>query len=314
MLFQRLNPSEALNLVSYADIDHFRESERYLRASSMPLAAGDFSIQRAELALPSCTLSLVRTFPRIVNGYELAGRLVFVIPMNDVSTARINGEQIGQAVLVLKGNEQRTVFEPEGRLVAILSIEQERQGRPSLHFDRGYQLINLSRYELLGLRAQITGALELAAKDPEASRLPAIRVSAEDTLLAAIERATRLGELVNGDRYGSLGRYKRIIDQIDNLIQHQPTTNWSCEQLSDELGTSTRTIQTATQTLCGSGTLHYWRLRRLWMVRRQLRSGVPGLTVRASALAHGFHHMGEFSKLYCSTFGELPSYTLAAAR
>ena len=121
MLFQRLNPSAALNLVNYADIDHFRESERYLHAESMPLVTGGLSVRRAVLSLPSCTLSLVRTFPRIISGYELAGRQAIVIPMNDISSARINGEQIGNAILMLKGNVPCTVYEPEGRLVAILS-------------------------------------------------------------------------------------------------------------------------------------------------------------------------------------------------
>jgi AraC family ethanolamine operon transcriptional activator len=36
--------------------------------------------------------------------------------------------------------------------------------------------------------------------------------------------------------------------------------------------------------------------------------------VKAVALANGFWHMGEFSKLYKATFGEMPSGTLAQAR
>ena len=58
----------------------------------------------------------------------------------------------------------------------------------------------------------------------------------------------------------------------------------------------------------------YSRLKRLWSVRRQLRNGAPGLTVKASALAHGFWHMSEFANIYRDTFGELASHTLASAR
>jgi transcriptional regulator GlxA family with amidase domain len=59
-----------------------------------------------------------------------------------------------------------------------------------------------------------------------------------------------------------------------------------------------RTLQKAAFSVCGSGVYHYSRLRRLWSVRRQLRTGAPGLTVKASALAHGFWHQSEFSKAY----------------
>jgi len=314
MLFQRLNPSAALDLVHYADIDHFRESERYLRAASMPLGGGSFSTRRAELALPSCKLSLVRTFPRIVNGYELAGRVVVVIPMNEVSSARINGELIGNAVVVLKGNAQCTVYEPEGRLVAIVSTGQPNLSNCFHDFDQGYRLLKLETHELARLQTHIMGTLELAARDPAASQLPAIRVNLEERLLGTVEQTLCCGELAGKKRHDSLDRYKNIIDRIDNLIMRNPAADFACKQLAEEIGASVRTVQTATQTLCGSGASHYGRLRRLWMVRRQLRSGATGLTVKASAFAHGFHHMGEFSNLYRATFGELPSHTLVAAR
>lgn len=313
MLFKRLNPSAALNIVSYADIDHFRESERYLNAVSMPLATGDFSVRRAELFLPSCSLSLVRTFPRIINGYELGKRLVLVIPMDNVTSARVNGEQIGRSLLVLSGDAQCTIYEPEGRLVAILSIGQAMQDGLSAgsDFHRGYRLIGLPSRELVSLRSQIVGMLELAAREPEACRVPAIRAGLQETLLESVERALRLGKPAGAGRHGTLDRYKTIVDGIDSMIRRTPTADLSCEQLAAEIGVSMRTIQTATQALCGSGAHHYSRLRRLWMVRRQLRSGAAGLTVKASAAAHGFYHMGEFSNLYRATFGELPSHTLA---
>src|SRR3982750_2924429 len=64
MSFQDLKPSSALELNSY-DIDHFGETEKYAGASSMPLSAGVTAIMRARLTLPTLTLSLLKTFPRI---------------------------------------------------------------------------------------------------------------------------------------------------------------------------------------------------------------------------------------------------------
>src|SRR5215467_11591257 len=102
MLFRDLRGSPTLDLQRYLDIDHFRESERYAHAESIPLKAQEFSVARASLSLPSCRLSLVRTFPRIINGYELSGRLIVVIPMNEVSSTRVNGRPIGQSLILLR--------------------------------------------------------------------------------------------------------------------------------------------------------------------------------------------------------------------
>src|SRR5579872_2819672 len=112
MLLRNLSASSALSLDEYAD------SERYVRAESIPLSADRFSAARASLELPPYTLSLVRTFPRIINGYDTGSRLLIVVPMDDISSARINGEPIGQCLLLLKGSMNCTVLEPEARQVA----------------------------------------------------------------------------------------------------------------------------------------------------------------------------------------------------
>src|ERR1700749_4170629 len=100
--FKGLTQSWALELKSY-DIDHFGDSERYAGASSMPLAAGSTAIMRARLSLPTLSLSLVRTFPRIIRGYQLAHAAAVVVPMDHVTSTRINGQTIGSSIVILKG-------------------------------------------------------------------------------------------------------------------------------------------------------------------------------------------------------------------
>lgn len=80
MLFKGLQASAALKLESYSDFDHFHGSERYARAESIPLSVKDFRVLRANVALPCGSLSLVRTFPRIIRGYEFSSRLLIVVP------------------------------------------------------------------------------------------------------------------------------------------------------------------------------------------------------------------------------------------
>jgi AraC family ethanolamine operon transcriptional activator len=313
MLFRNLHVSPALDLQRYADIDHFRESERYAQAESIPLTARDFSVMRASLALPSCRLSLVRTFPRIINGYQLSGRLMAVIPMDHVASTRVNGRPIGQALILFKGSVNCTVLEPEGRLVSILSIDAAMLDQSRFDFDDGFLLVRLPAAELARLQAAIRNVLGLAVIEPDAMAAADVLLRIQDTLLACLEAALHAGEMVASSRRNPLDRYKIIVDRVDELVGLNPV-GLSNEQLADAIGVSVRTMQKAAFSVCGSGVYRYGRLRRLWSVRSQLRTGAPGLTVRASALAHGFWHQGEFSSAYREAFGELPSRTLEQAR
>ncbi|MDI1263133.1 MAG: helix-turn-helix domain-containing protein [bacterium] len=315
MLFRTLRSSPALSLERYADIDHFRESERYAGAESIPLGTGEFSVLRARLALPSCNLSLVRTFPRLINGFEMPGRMILVIPMDDVASTKVNGEPIGgHSLLLFKGNANCTVHEPEGRLVAIVSVPTAGQDLGWQDFGDGHLLMRLQPFQIASLQRLIRNVLELAAVQPDIIRSPDMLQSLNTVLFAALDAAMCAGEIFGLQRRRTMDRYKSILDGIDAVIAVYPTEDLTCESLAAELGVSVRTLQTATQSVCGAGAHHYSRLRRLWSVRRQLRTGAAGLTVKASALANGFGHMGEFSGIYRYAFGETPSQTLARSR
>lgn len=313
MLFRTLRASPALDLQRYEDIDHFRESERYAQAESIPLAARDFSVMRASVALPSCRLSLVRTFPRIITGYDLAGRLMVVIPMDETSSTRVNGRTIGHSLILMRGSPNCTVLETEGRLVAILSIDASMLDQRGLDFDDDFLLLQLPAAELAGLQRLIRNMLGLAATEPDAMAATDVFQRTEDTLLAGFEAALRCGEVLDSAKREPLDRYKIIVDRVDELVGLTPI-GLSNDRLAEAIGVSVRTLQKAAFSVCGSGVYRYGRLRRLWSVRRQLRTGAPGLTVRASALAHGFWHQSEFSNAYREAFGELPSKTLEQAR
>ncbi len=312
MLFRHLNTSAALDLERYRDIDHFHDSERYVRADSVPLRACDFSVLRATLAMPSTILSLVRTFPRIITGFELSGRLLIVLPMDGVTSARINGDEIGQSLLLLKGSPNCTIYEPEGRLVAILSIRPEALDGRWPDIASGHLLLRLPPPRLARLKMLVGSILETAAEAPDAMRDMLGRM--EEALLAVFCEATWLSEIRRTGWAASATRYKAIVDRVDDIVYANPAGDLSCERIAEAIGISVRTLQTAAQSVCGSGVHQYSRLRRLWSVHRHLRTGPSGLTVKASALAYGFSHMGEFSAIYHAVFGELPSQTLASAK
>ena len=307
--FNGLKPSSALDLRSY-DIDHFGESERYAGASSMPLSPGATAIMRARLGLQTLTLSLVKTFPRIVRGYELTDAVKVMLPMDQVSSARINGQPMDRSLLVLKGTSDCLMYEPEGRLLAVLHFHP--QGGPWAQLSDGYRLLNPPSDLLASLRGLVSCTLQAAAHDPDFLNEPLALTTVEQSLLTAMEDVLRSGAGAESVSSATEG-YRRIVSNMEKLIRQDLTIWHKTPELAAHVGVSVRTLQSATQVICGMSPHRYSRVLRLWSVRKQLRIGVGRRSVKASAIAHGFWHLGEFAASYKAAFGELPSETLYRA-
>lgn len=308
--FQRLKPSSALELRAY-DIDHFGETERYAGASSMPLSPGATAIMRARLELPSLTLSLVKTFPRIIRGYQLTNAAVVVVPMDQVTSARINGQSIGHSVVVLRGVSDCLVHEPEGRLIAVVSFTPPRR-EPWTQLGDGYHLVNPASDVLASLRRLVCVTLEIAAHDPDFLNEPMSQTAVEQSLLSTMEAALSTSAK---DRpvSSTMDGYWRIVADMERLIRQDLTIWHKTPELAEQVGVSVRTLQSATQAICGLSPHRYSRVLRLWSVRKQLGNGGGHRSVKACAIAHGFGHLGEFAASYKAAFGELPSETLRRA-
>jgi AraC family transcriptional regulator, ethanolamine operon transcriptional activator len=309
--FQGLRPSAALELQSY-DVDHFDESERYAGASSMPLSAGTTAIMRARLSLPTLTLSLVKTFPRIVRGYRLTNAVAVSVPMDHVTSARINGQSIGSSVVVLKGDSDCLVYEPEGRLIGIVYFTPPAH-EPWAQLADGHHLLNPAPDVLVSLRRLISVTLETAANDPDFLSEPTSQTVVQQSLLSTMEAAIRT-DVGCGPVPSATDGYRRIVAEMEGLIRRDLTIWHKTTELAEQVGVSVRTLQSATQAICGMSPHRYSRVLRLWSVRRQLRIGPGRRSVKACAIAHGFWHLSEFAASYRAAFGELPSETLHRSR
>jgi AraC family ethanolamine operon transcriptional activator len=304
--FQGLKPSSALELQSF-DIDHFGETERYAGASSMPLSAGATAIMRARLSLPNLSLSLVKTFPRIISGYQLAHAAAVVVPMDHVTSTRINGQSIGSSIVILKGASDCRVYEPVGRLIGVVYFTPPAC-EPWSQLD-GYHLLSPPPDMLASLRGLISTTLETAANDPDLLNEPTSRAAVEQSLLSAMDSAIR-SSVNSKSVHATTESYLRIGADMERLIRHDLTVWHKTTELAERVGVSVRTLQSATQAICGMSPHRYSRVLRLWSVRRQLRSGPGRRSVKACAIAHGFWHLSEFAASYRAAFGELPSETL----
>ncbi|MDN5003669.1 helix-turn-helix domain-containing protein [Bradyrhizobium sp. GCM10027634] len=296
-----------LELKSY-DIDHFADSERYAGASSMPLSAGTTAIMRARLELPNLSLSLVKTFPRIIRGYQLAHAVAVVVPMDHVTSTCINGQSIGSSIVVLKGTSDCLVYEPVGRLIGVVYFTPPAS-EPWSRLDDGYHLLSAPPDVLASLRGLISATLETAANDPDFLTEPTSQAMVEQSLLGAMDTAIRSSANSKSVQATTEG-YLRIVGDMEGLIRHDMTIWHKTTELAECVGVSVRTLQSATKAICGMSPHRYSRVLRLWSVRRQLRTGPGRRSVKACAIAHGFWHLSEFAASYRAAFGELPSETL----
>jgi AraC family ethanolamine operon transcriptional activator len=135
--------------------------------------------------------------------------------------------------------------------------------------------------------------------------------AAEETLTAAIDASLMATSL--SDTAASLIAHVQFIRKIDEICEANPSAPVYSDQLARELGTSIRTLHSAALNIRGMTLHQYLRTKRLWAVRKELMSGEL-IRIKASALAHGFWHLGEFALAYRKLFGERPSETYARAR
>jgi AraC-like DNA-binding protein len=75
-------------------------------------------------------------------------------------------------------------------------------------------------------------------------------------------------------------------------------------------GVSSRTLQAAFHDVVGCGPMQWLRMQRLDAAHQALRHADEATQVTQTALAFGFTHLGEFSRLYRQRFGQSPSATL----
>jgi transcriptional regulator GlxA family with amidase domain len=135
----------------------------------------------------------------------------------------------------------------------------------------------------------------------------------QETLYAALDNILIQPDAIRS-RPRSHDRQRKLIAQLDALIQECSGVAPYSEDLALALATSVRTLQAAVATIHGISLHKYIRTRRLWMVRCELAKGYPGINVKAVAGAYGFWHMGDFARTYKGEFGEYPSETLTQAR
>jgi transcriptional regulator GlxA family with amidase domain len=106
----------------------------------------------------------------------------------------------------------------------------------------------------------------------------------------------------------------RVVQQAEAVIQASPAAPHTVESLARAVGVSVRSLGRAFESQRGHGPIEALRRERLLRVRQDLLLANADERVTAVAMRWGFVHLGRFSRVYATHFGELPSETRRRAR
>lgn len=294
----------------FSDIDEFRSSVRSLEVDFTPLVR-TISAEQTVLNLAGCDVNFTRSFPRIIDARLAPNCTTIGFTMDDDGAPiRFNGADRDHAVVVIgsDGAGFSAVERTERRYAGIVfrpTVENRGWPRAVVNFQifetsfAAQQRLRELVVQVLAVAPQLAGSIGVA----EASA--AIR----ESLLAGVDAVfadvipTRWAALANSPRQFKI--FKDIQEALSSDLR-QPIYS---EQLARQVGVSVRSMHDAIHRYRGMSLHRYLRLRRLWLVHKQLLAGTH--SVKACALAFGFWHLGDFSASYRLQFGETPSQTLA---
>jgi len=305
-------PSLTPRIFRFSDIDEFRSSVRNLSVDFTPLVR-NIAAEQTILNLEGCSVNFTKAFPRIVDAQFAPDCTVVGFTMDDGIPILFNGVERDKSVIVIGsgGAAYSTVERTERRYASIVfTPEILDRGWPlgAAHFN----MFETSPTAHQRLRDLVTQVLSVVPQLSEAPSVSEASASIRESLLACIDGV--LAEIVptRWSSYANSARQFRIFQEIRAVLEGNLGKPIYSEELAQQVGVSVRSMHDAILRYRGMSLHRYLRLRRLWLVRRQLLAGAE--SVKAIALAFGFWHLGDFSASYRVQFGETPSQTLARSR
>lgn len=274
---------------------------------------GPYFYERAITALPGVHLMLEKTYPRNLSATMNAMGCTIIVPMRGEVDAAFNGRTWNSLDLGLLRN--RTSFdlrEPSPNLFAVIRFASHMQNRGWAEAEGRLHLRSAGREDLSWLQHVIRQIFELSSSMPHREFVFAAE-ALQQGLIDALDRVLACGS-ARQPRSRSFERHRNLVSRLDEFARSHPEMPLYSEALAREIGASIRTLQLAVQEIHGASLHQHLRHRRLWSLRAQLTKGLPMTSVSSAAMANGFLHMGDLSRLYRDTFGESPSETLLRSK
>jgi AraC family ethanolamine operon transcriptional activator len=297
----------------FSDVDEFRSSVRSLEVDFTPLAR-TISAEQTVLNLAGCDVNFTRSFPRIIDARLVPNCTTVGFTMDDVGVPiRFNGAESDQAVVVIgsDGAAYSSVERVERRYAGIVFRPTVRnRGWPEATVN--FRIFETSTAAQQRLRELVVQVLSIASQLARDANVAEVSAAIRESLLAGVDAVFADAIPARWATHANSSRQFTIFRDVEDVLSSSIGKPIYSEELAQQLGVSVRSMHDAVLRYRGMSLHRYLRLRRLWLVRRQLLAGT--LSVKACALAFGFWHLGDFSASYRSQFGETPSQTLGRSR
>ena len=296
----------------FTDIDEFRSSVRNLTMDFTPLVR-KISAEQTVLNLAGCSINLNRSFPRIIDGSFTPNCTVIGLTMDDGIPIRFNGVEKDQSVVVIGSHGAAysavELVERQYASIVFTPVVEDRGWPPAAESFKMFETTSSAHFRLrVVVRQALSRAPQLAGDIGANEASSAIR----ESMLAAVDQAFAAIIPTQWASHANAGGQFRIFRDIDAVLSSNLSDPIYSEALARQVGVSVRSVHDAVLRFRGMSLHRYLRLRRLWLVRKRLLAGTA--SVKASALAFGFWHLGDFSASYRAQFGESPSETIANFR
>ncbi|MBA2402616.1 MAG: AraC family transcriptional regulator [Bradyrhizobium sp.] len=305
-------PTLVPKIFRFNDVDAFRSSVRNLNVEFTPLAR-KISAEQTILNLPGCDVNYTKSFPRIIDAQIAPKSTAVGFSIDDGVPMRFNGVERDRAVIVIgHGGAAYTAVERTARQYASIIFTPEVADRGWPQTGPSFKIFETSEAAQGRLRGLVLEVLSCSPQFTDALGIAAASAAIRESLLAAIDSA--MADIVT-TRWASranVTRQFKVFRDVQAVLSSDVGHPIYSGDIARQIGVSVRTLHDAVQRYRGMSLHRFLRLRRLWLVRQRLRAGTP--SIKACALAFGFWHLGDFSRIYRAQFGESPSETVARSR
>jgi AraC-like DNA-binding protein len=297
-----------IGLTYFDDPVEYAASVTGYEARYLP-TTNDHRFVKSELFLGSGRLTVTSRPPMLFEGTVTADEGVVAFQLEDINV-NMNGHSVNADTIALleKGTDYRAYQQSRlthcGLFVSdTFSAHDWPEPAPADRF------MWIGAESSTHLRSCVNNVVEMMRRDPARLANPNVVKGIDQSIIGGIDAA--LSTVVLSASSVATGRYVAICRQAEEYLRESRFRIHSSLEVANACEVNVRTLHNALVSVLGVSPGRYLLLHRLWQVRNALLRASPDALVKTIALDHGFWHLGRFSSLYHSRFGESPSTTLA---
>jgi len=302
------HPAPDISMIRSDEPAEFAASVNGFEARYLPTTK-DREFFKVELSLGSGRLAVSARPPMLYEGTVVANEGVVCFQLEEIR-ANVNGHSVSADTIALwkKGTDYRiNQLSRITHCALFVSDAFSAHDWPEPAPEDRFMWIGAT--SSLHLRSSVNDVVDVIRRDPARLANPNVVSGIDQSIIGGIDGALAT-VFLSGSSVAS-GRYLAICKRAEEYLRESRFRIHSSLEVATACGVNVRTLHNALVAVLGVSLSRYLVLHRLWLVRNALLQAGRDALVKSIALDHGFWHLGRFSRLYHSRFGETPSTTLA---